>query len=620
MIHIVRRMLPLLLGPIGALLGSLTGFVIFQVLSYGLDMLWPSYMSWGWLVGLLAYPTVGLLLSLPFLHVYPGRPGPLTSVRGHAEEGHLRTWVATSFALYLPVGVALLYSWWWNAPSIAIPFTDHYLYSGSYNHGFLVATCSIVVLAPFCAGGVERLLRWAPRAVRVLFGPPIATVLAMVAAVPMLLVTGGLVAAYNNGTTPHPMGPLMRTLAENGWETGLMLATLTVVNGALAGTFAMQFIVLPVVTGRADVHAGPSGRRWALPMLAAGVSGALALAGLAQGFGVDSLTLVNPSLEPGQRSVHGTIVAPADTDTYQLDVPQDGIYLMEFPAPGPRSRHQVSMSGYAIQQRSPRQMRYLLEVQSESEYNTVTIMPGYPVRSGVSEYSGPMRFEFIEPAGDPPAGPRTPVEVAPGQLSLWELNLKDGPREVALTPDHPVHLHFLWPHVTYEAGYLWSPGYAGVLLQVSVRGQRVHECVIPADGYTQNGLSLLVADGDPASPPPPVVLRLVPVARVGEEISIPLVIEGLEPGVPPIHADNGISLFSLRAGEAAHLRPSIHGTYGVARLLTVAPGAVPGQLEQLGRGGEREPTGADVLLLRPARLHVTGGTPEADQILVIDAS
>lgn len=619
MIHVVRRMLPLLLGPLGALLGSLTGFALYQILCHGLDMLWPPYLHWGWLVGLLAYPSIGLVLSIPFLHVYPGRPHALSSERGRAEEGHLRTWVATGFALYVPVAVGAMYSWWWGAPSVSIPFTDTYLYSGSYNHGFLVAMCAIVVTAPFCASGVERLLRWTPRPVRVIFGPPAATLLSMVVALPMLLVVGGLVAARNSGSAPDPMGPLMRTLADSGWETGLMVATLTVIHGAIAGTFAMQFIALPALTGRADVHAGRSARRWALPLFAAGVSGTLALVGLAQGFGWDSLSFVQPSLVPGQQIVRGTLVAPADSITYELDVPRDGIYLMEFPAPDPGDRHQVSMSGYAIQQRSLKQLRMLLEVQADQGYSGVTIMPGYPIRSGVSEYSGPMNFEFIPPLEPPPSscGP-TPIDVAAGQFGHLELDLKNGPLELVMTPEHPVYLHFMWPHVSYEEGYMWSAGYAAVLLQVSVAGRRIHESVIPADGYSEGGLSVLVADGDVASPPPAVVVRLVPVARTGEKITIPLVLEGLESGLPILHADSGLSVFCLRDGEAAHLRPSIRGTFGETKLMAVESGAVPGQLEQLGADGERIPVD-ELLLLKLARLHVNGGTPAAHQILVIDA-
>ena len=41
MIHVVRRMLPLLIGPLGALLGSLTGLLLFKVACEALDMLWP---------------------------------------------------------------------------------------------------------------------------------------------------------------------------------------------------------------------------------------------------------------------------------------------------------------------------------------------------------------------------------------------------------------------------------------------------------------------------------------------------------------------------------------------------------------------------------------------------
>ncbi len=569
MIHLFRRFLPLLLGPLGAFLGSTSGLILHQLLSRGVRYFWAPWLGWKWTLGLLAYPALGFLIAIPFVSAYPGAPTRLRSPAGRAQDMHLRMWIACFASVYLPLGIGVLYLRWWGAPSLPIPFTDVYLYSGSRGDLMTVMT-GLAVLGPFCGLGVERLLRGLPRVLRLLVGPPLA----------WLLVTGGVLAAVlaaGGGavTWPDadPFGPLLQPISQAGWDTSLLLALITVVTGCFAGAFAAIGVGLPALSGLPDPTPSATRRRWALPMLAVAVSGALAAGAMVQGYGVDSLRWFDRTIRPGRTDLVGTLVAPADQDVIQLQPEEEGFYILEFPRPGARGRHWVSISGYELPAGRADRMRYLLEVPSYLYPVEITVQPSWPVRTGVSEYSGPVRFEHVPLRNTEVLEGRQELRIAPGQTGQWSFDVTDHSSEIVLDPSVASRWTFLAGRVSYTGEWSYSPGWSVVFMRVLVDGHEVYSSVLGDEGNIYEGETLLVAQPTPGESAPQISVWLQPATRPGETLTMPVLARGLTPGEPLVQARSGTTLLSVRGGDEFELLPEPGGAFAAGGLLPGSPDA-----------------------------------------------
>ncbi len=600
MIHVFRRFLPLLLGPAGALLGSLSGLALHQLLSRSVRYFWAPWLGWNWLIGLLVYPAIGFLIAIPFLSAYPGSPLKLRSEEGRAQDLHLRMWIAAFVSAYLPVGIGVLYSRWWGAPSLPIPFTDVYLYAGS--RGDLMSVMvGIAVLAPFCAFGVERLLRGLPRILRLLVGPPVAALLAAGGVLAAALATGAFTTTWAQG---EAYGTLMQPLAQHGWDTGLMLSLLTVVCGCFAGAFAAIGVGLPALAGLPDPTPSASRRRWALPVLAVGVSGVLAAVAMMQGFGADSVRGVEKTLKPGVTELVGTLVAPADQDVLELEADRGGFYLFEFPRPGSRGRHWVNIPGYELPSGRADRLRYLLEIPDYTPSTEVTIQPSWPTRTGVSEYSGRVRFEHVPTGTEEAISGRRQLGVGPGQLAHWSVDASEKPTQLVLDPRVAARWTFLAGRVGYTDQWSYTPGWSVVFLRVMVDGQEIHSSVLGDEGGTFEGETLLLAQERGGTHTPEVSVWLQPATRPGETLTVPVIAHGLAPGEPPVHARQGLSVITVAGGDRIDLRPEPGGAFASVSVHPTTGADVA--VRHLGDDGAWHPLTDSLLMMGETTLEVAG--------------
>lgn len=606
MIHILRRFLPLVLGAWGGLFGSLTGWLLHQLASRSVDYLWPPWLGWNWLVGFLAYPAVGFLLAIPFVAVYPGRPQPLQTERGRVVEAQLRTWVAVFATLYLPVGFGFLYHHWWGAPLLPLPFTDVSLHSGS--RGDLVATMiAVSVLAPFCGAGIERLMRGTPAFARVLFGPPLATMLALGGVLAAVLVSGSL-AAMNMGavstTDVQLFGPLLQPMGSAGWDTRSVLALITVVAGCLGGALCTLTTTMPVLSGLVDVHPRESRRRWLLPLTAVAVSGVLALVALLQGFGIDSFLPLRPVIRPGQPGIVGNLVAPSDHDTLRFEPGDGGLYLLEFPSPGPHQRHLVNINAHKLPSGRDDTLRYLVDVDAYGPYFEVSIQPVWPLRNGVSSYSGPLRFEPVEsvPLDGGGRARSVSLDLEPGQLRTWSLELKGGATELVLDADTAAYWTILGPSLQYTGSLVYPTGRSAVLVDVTFRGQILCEATLDADSYSDMGRTLSLGAVGPVDPGGAVRLILTPSVHPGAKIKLTVVGEGVASSDDMVHPSAGTSLLPARPGLPVAIRPEPGGTVTSASVVSLGAGAV--ELIRLQDDGTPVPGAGDLLLMGETRFRV----------------
>ncbi len=611
MIHVFRRFLPLLLGPAGAFLGSLTGLALHQGLSRGVRYFWAPWLGWKWTIGLLAYPLLGFLIAIPFLSSYPGAPVRLRSDLGRAQDLHLRNWVAAFVSAYLPLGIGALYARWWGAPSLPIPFTDVYLYSGS--RGDLVTVMiGVAVLGPFCGMGVERLLRGWPRWLRLAIGPPLATVLAMGGVLAAVLGAGAIATTWPEA---DPYGPLLQPLAQVGWDTGLLLALCTVVCGAFTGAFAAIGVGFPALAMLPDPTPAASRRRWAAPMLAVAVCGALAAAALVHGYGLDSLRWVQEPIRPGRTELVGTLVAPADQDVLQLHPEQEGFYLLEFPRPGARGRHWVSIQGAELPTARADRLRYLVEVPSYMPPMDVLVQPSWPTRTGVSEYSGPVRFDHVPVRSTEVLEGRRELELGPGQTGQWSFNVTDQPSELVLDPTVATRWTFLAGRVSYTGEWSYAQGWSVVFMRVTVDGKEVYSTVLGDEGHTLEAENLLVARaGD--GPAPRISVWLDPATRPGETLTMPVIGEALRPGDPLLQARDGASVLAVGAGDQLSVRPEPGGLFTRVGVLPLSPQATGMSIQRLGDDGAWHPLESDLVMMGETELRVDG-EPGAAAALVL---
>ena len=612
MIHVFRRFLPLVLGPLGGLLGSLFGLGLHQLLCRALRNLWAPWPTWHWTIGLLAYSLLGFLLALPFLSVYPGQRMGLRSELGRAQDAHLRTWIALLFASYLPIGVGVLYQHWWGAPAIAIPFTDTYLYAGSRGD-LLSGLAAIAIIGSFCGIGVERVSRGLPRAVRVLFGPPAAVVLTMAGVLAVVLSTAGIV---GGGTDVAPLGPLLQPLSQAGWDSNLIIALLTVVSGCIAGTLSVLTVALPVLSGLPDVHPARSRRRWTLPLLGVAVSGAIAVVALVQGYGVDSVTWFRGTIRQGQQAVVGCLVAPADVDVYGLDISQEGFYVFEFPSPEVNGRHQLVVPGQLLPTARNDRVRYLIEGTDYAYMTEIQLSPSWPPRIGVSPYSGPVRLARARDGELRRSGRGAALlDVAPGDLIHWSADLKEGQADLVLRTQQAAYWTVLGPRSDYEVAWTWDPGWSMVTLRGLSDGRQVIGQVLDAEGYGATALNVLVASAHAGIDPPELRWLLTPSRPPQGSLRVPIVAEGRGPDADRVHPSGGLSILSARAGQAFSVHPQPGGTLTVARVVTRSAGT-PGLERRLDDGSWEEITG-DLLLLGETRLRVSGLEPGVAAVVVL---
>ncbi len=611
MMNVVRRFLPLLLGPLGGFLGSLTGFALHQLVSRALRMLWEPYLGWRWIVGLLAYPLLGLLVALPFLAVYPGELNPFRSRFGRSQDAHLRSWIAILFATYLPVGVAVAYSRWWNAPSFPIPFTDTYVYSGGRGD-ILVALCGVTALGSFCGIGVERLSRGLPRVLRLLFGPPLATALAMTGALAVSLAAGGLVAA---GADRQPYGPLLQPFNQVGWDSNLLLSVHTVVAGCLAGTLAMLTVALPVLQGIQDVHPRASRRRWALPMFAVAVSGALALLALAQGHGLDSLRFNDTEVAFGRHDIVGNLVAPADIDVLELHADREGFYLLEFPSPDVRGRHQVSLPGYPVPTPDADTLRYLVEGGPIYGVQEISVMPSWPPRTGVSSYSGPVRFEY---AGEPEVvfGPAR-LEGPADSLRQWKGDVRRGALELTLSSSQATYWTVFAPRAEDGFGWWWEQGWSAVTVTAMVEGEMLFKRLLDQEGFGLTSLTLLAASGAGDAPPPEITLRIQPSRQPQGGLWVPVVAEGLRAGDAVVHSGLGPTFLGVTSDEEFTLYPTPGGNLANLAVIPLDGDASPLSVTRRHDDGSVGPAGDSLLMSGSTHLSVQGAGPESRAVLAL---
>lgn len=611
MMHVVRRFLPLLLGPLGGLVGSLTGFVLHQLLCRSLRMLWQPYLGWQWIIGLLAYPLLGLLVALPFLAVYPGELDPFRSRFGRSQDAHLRTWIAILFATYLPVGIAVVYSRWWNAPAFPIPFTDSYIYSGGRGD-ILVALCAVTALGSFCGIGVERLSRGVPRPLRLLLGPPLATALAMAASLGISLGAGGLVAA---GPDRDPFGPLLQPFNQVGWDSNLLLSVHTVVAGGLAGTLAMLTVALPVLQGIPDVHPRASRRRWALPMVAVAVSGALALLALAQGHGLDSLRWNHTEVLPGTHDIVGNLVAPADSDVLVFEAERDGFYLLEFPSPDLRGRHQVVLPGHPIPTPDAQTLRYLVEGSAAYGVQEIQVMASWPPRTGVSSYSGQVRFEY---AGEPGSvfGPAR-LDAPTDGLAQWKGDVRRGPMELTLSSPQATYWTIFAPRAEDGLGWWWEQGWSAVTVTAMVEGELLFKRLLDQEGFGLNSMTMLVGSGDGVAPPPEITLRIQPSRQPQGNLWLPVVAEGLCAGDAVVHSTLGPSFLGVASDEEFTLYPTPGGTLSRLAVVSLDGDTAEMPVSRRHDDGIIGPAGDTLLMLGSTHLRVEGAGPDSRAVLAL---
>lgn len=602
MIHVFRRFLPLLLGPAGAALGSLSGLAAHQLLSRSVRYFWAPWLGWNWLIGLLVYPAIGFLIAIPFVSAYPGGPMRLRSDEGRAQDLHLRMWIAAFVAAYLPIGIGVLYTRWWAAPSLPLPFTDVYLYAGSRGD-LMTVMVGIAVLGPFCAFGVERLLRGLPRLLRLLLGPPLAAILATGGVLAASLVAGALTATWAQG---EPYVPLLQPLAQHGWDTGLMLALLTVVAGCFTGAFAAIGIGLPALAGLPDPTPSASRRRWALPVLAVALSGALGFGAMVHGYGADSVRGIDRKIEPGITELVGTLVAPADQDILQLHAENGGFYLFEFPRPGSRGRHWVAIPGYELPSGRADRLRYLIEIPEYTSTTEVTVQPSWPTRTGVSEYSGTVRFEHVPLWTQDSLTGRHELGVGPGQLGQWTVDASEKPTELVLDPRVATRWTFLAGRVGYTDEWNYTPGWSVVFLRVTVDGQEVHSSVLGDEGGTFEGETVLVAQTSPGEDAPQVSVWLQPATRPGETLTIPVIAQGLAPGEPLVHARLGLSVLAVGGGERLDLLPEPGGAFASVAVHPTNPAGADLQIRRMGDDGAWHPLEDSLLMMGETTLDVAG--------------
>jgi len=606
MIHILRRFLPLVLGAWGGLFGSLTGWLAHQLASRSVDYLWQPWLGWNWLIGFLVYPAVGFVLAIPFVYVYPGRPQPLQTERGRVVDAHLRMWVAVFATLCLPVGFGFLYRHWWGAPTVLLPFTYVSLYPGS--GGDLVATMiAVSVLAPFCGAGIERLMRGTPTLARVVFGPPLATTLALGGVLAAVLVSGSL-ASMNMGaasaTDVQLFGQLLQPMGGAGWDTGSVLALVTVVAGCLGGALCTLTTTMPVLSGLVDVHPRESRRRWLLPLTAVAISGVLAMVALLQGFGIDSFLPLRPVIRPGQPGIVGNLVAPSDHDTLRFEPGDGGLYLLEFPNPGPHQRHMVNISGHKLPSGRDDTLRYLVDPDDFGSYFEVSVQPVWPLRNGVSSYSGPLRFEPVEsvPVDDGGRARSVSLDLEPGQLRTWSLELKGGTTELVLDADTAAYWTILAPSLAFTGSWAYSTGRSAVLVDVTARGKSLCKATLDAESYSYLGLTVSLGAVEPVDPGGAVRMILTPSAHPEAKINLTIVGEGLLSSADAVHPSAGTSLLPARPGLPVAIRPEPGGTVTSAAVVSLADGAV--ELVRLRDDGTPVPGAGDLLLMGETRFRV----------------
>ena len=614
MIHVFRRFLPLILGPIGGLLGSLFGLGLHQLLCRALRNLWPPWPTWHWTIGLLAYSLLGFLLALPFLSVYPGQAVALRSELGRAQDAHLRTWIALLFASYLPIGVGVLYQQWWGAPAVAIPFTDTYLYAGSRGD-LLTGLVSIAVLGSFCGVGVERVSRGLPRVIRVLLGPPLVVVLTMAGALAAVLAVVGIVAA---GAEPAPLGPLMQPLSQAGWDSNLLVALLTVVSGCLAGTLAMLTVALPVLSGLPDVYPARARRRWGLPLVGVAASGAIALAALVQGYGADSVSWFRGTIHQGQQGIVGCLVAPNDVDVYALDIDREGFYVFEFPSPELHGRHQLVVPGQVLPTARNDRVRYLIEGTDYTYMTEIQLSPSWPPRVGVSPYTGPVRLARAEDGELQRSGGVTILDVGPGDLVHWSADLDKGQADLLLRTKQAAYWTVLGPRSDYESAWTWEPGWSVVTLRGLSGGRQLIGQVLDAEGYGAMVMNVLIASAHGGIDPPELRWLLTPSRPPQGSLRIPIVAEGRSADADRVHPTGGMSVLSARAGEVFSVHPQPGGTFTVARVVARAAGKP--WLERRRDDGSWEEVAGEFLLLGETRLRVSGLEPGAEAVVVLGGS
>ena len=613
MIHVFRRFLPLMLGPAGALLGALSGMALHQLICRSVRYLWQPWLGWSWLAGLLVYPALGFLLAIPFVYVYPGGPERMRSAFGRAQDLHLRMWIAIFVAAYLPVGIGVMYTRWWSAPTLPIPFTDIYLYPGS--RGDLVSVMVAVALfGPFCGVGVERMLRGLPRELRLLIGPPLATAMAMGAVLAVALAAGASVATWPDGA---PYGPLLQPLSNAGWDSGLLVTLLTVISGCVAGCFATLTVCIPALAGIPDVAPAAARRRWSLPLLATALLGVLAITALLQGYGLDSFRWADIPIPPGRTRVVGTLVAPTDQDVLQLRAESGGFHLLEFPSPLASGRHLVSIPGFELPTGRADTMRYLLDIPDYAPNQEVMVQPSWPVRTGISEYSGPVRFERVPLAESVQRDGRHHLELTPGSNRQWSFDVTRHASELVLDPAVASRWAFLAARVSYSGEWIYTPGWSVVFVRVEVGGREVYSTILGDEGHSLEGETLLLADADPSTPPPAVTVRLQPATRPGETLSLPVVGRGMEPGEPLVQSRMGTSVLAVRAGDELVLAPEPGGTFAAAGIVTLDKTAPELVLERRGDDGAWHVVDGELLLMSPARLRVTGPDSSVDGVVVL---
>ncbi len=611
MIHVIRRFLPLVLGPLGGLLGSLMGFGLHQLMCRSLQILWAPYLGWRWLVGLLAYPLLGFVLALPFLAVYPGPLNPFRSEFGRAQDAHLKTWIAVLFTTYVPIGVAFAYTRWWNAPSFPIPFTDSYVYAGG--RGDLVtAVIAVTVLAPFCGVGVERLSRGLPRVLRVLFGPPLATLLAMAGAAAVSVSTGGLVAASPD---PDPFGPLLQPFSQSGWDSNLLVSFHTVVAGCIAGALTTLTMALPVVQGVTDVQAREARRRWALPMLSVAISGVLVLLALGQGHGLDTLRGVDMTIEPGRQDVVGNLVAPGDSDVLSMRTDREGFYLLEFPSPDVRGRHQVVVPGMPLPTPDADTMRYLVEGMTGYDIQEVQVMSSWPPRTGVSSYSGPVRFEYT---GTPETVFASATLDGPvGDLRQWKGDLRRGPLELTLRSSQPTYWTLYAARTKDGLGWWWEQGWSVVTVSAYMDGELLFKRVLDQEGYGVSALTVLLAGAHPDEPPPVLTVKIHPSRTPQGDMWIPVVAEGLSPGDAIVHSTYGPTFLSVASDEEFTLHPTPGGALAEVRVLALDGSSDDLTVMRRHDDGRIDPAADSLLMTGSTHLRVEGAAPDQRAVIAL---